>query len=160
METLILTSDAFSFNGYFDPRYTCDIDNSSPELRWEGFGTETLGFAVVAEDLETNPCFSHWLVYNIPLNIKHLPAGMPPQESLPNGIKQGINGFGKLGYSGPCPPQGDPIHRYQFRLFSLRILTQLPSRLKREELLGAILPYKISEACLLGYYQRSLQKAG
>lgn len=31
-----ITTDAINEQGQFDPRYTCDLDNSSPELRWEG----------------------------------------------------------------------------------------------------------------------------
>jgi Raf kinase inhibitor-like YbhB/YbcL family protein len=108
-----ISTDAIDDRGIFDPRYTCDQDNSSPELRWQDVPPGTAGFALIAEDLDApSGIFAHWVIYNIPPELLHLPAGIPPQESLPNGIRQGLNSFGKLGYSGPCPPARDRAHRY------------------------------------------------
>ncbi len=156
-----VSTDAIDEDGKLDPRYTCDLDNSSPELRWDNIPENTVGFAVLAEDIDgdTGP-FTHWLIYNIPVNIRHLPVGIPAQESLPNGIRQGTNSFGKLGYSGPCPLIGDRIHRYRFQLFALSQLPSLPSRLKRDQFLNTIQPYVIATATLAGRYQRLIQRAG
>lgn len=160
-QSLSLNSDAIAENGTFDPRYTCDLDNSSPELRWDNVPAETAGFVVMAEDIDAHGgTFTHWLIYNIPAQVHHLPAGIPPQDTLPNGIRQGINSFGKLGYSGPCPPMGDRTHRYHFRVFALRQLPTLGSRLRRDDLLRAIEPYIISTGRLQGHYQRHIQRAG
>src|SRR5689334_4442141 len=87
-------------NGTIDPRYTCDLDNSSHELRWGGMPAEAATFTLIVQDLDAfkngtpknqlkGPLFTHWLIYNIPGAIHHLPAGIPPQETLPNGILQG-----------------------------------------------------------------------
>lgn len=160
-----LTTDAIvqgrNGNGHFDPRYTCDFDNSSPELRWRDIPEGTAGFALVAEDPDApKGLFTHWVVYNIPANLQHLPAGIPPQETLPNGIRQGLNSFGKLGYGGPCPPHGDQPHRYIFRLYALRALPDLPPRASRQQLLDAIQAIVIDTAEVMGRYQRTVQKAG
>jgi Raf kinase inhibitor-like YbhB/YbcL family protein len=163
METakMSISTDALAADGNFDPRYTCDIDNSSPELRWESPPEGTSTFVLIAEDVDAPAgVFTHWLVYNIPSDVHHLPAGIPPQESLPNGIKQGINSFGKLGYAGPCPPLQDRPHRYYFRLLALSQTPSIPQRVKRDELLATIEPFVISTAHIMGRYQRVAQKAG
>lgn len=153
-------TDAISLDGFFDPRYTCDLDNSSPELRWQDPPPGTMQFALVAEDPDASPdIFGHWVIYGIPPDIRHLPAGIPPQDSLPNGILQGLNGYGKLGYAGPCPPF-DKQHRYVFRLYALNEPVQLSSRATRLKLLEEILPHVIATAETTGYYQRIARKAG
>ena len=169
-------TDAIDAGGNFDPRYTCDIDNSSPELHWEAAPLNTAGFVLMVEDLDSRPAlsiagqpensslsqgpFSHWIVYHIPKEIFHLPAGIPPQDALPNGIRQGLNGFNKLGYSGPCPPKGSKEHRYVFKLFSLSQLPDIPSRANREVVLSIIMPFVSTIAELHGKYRRHSEKAG
>lgn len=156
-----ITTDALDEHGNFDPRYTCDLDNSSPELRWSSPPTNTVSFALISEDLDSDEGpLAHWVVYNIPASLQHLPAGIPPQESLPNGIRQGINSFGKLGYTGPCPPLRDRAHTYVIRLYALSSMLELPSRANREQLLEKITPITLLITKISGRYQRLAQKAG
>lgn len=157
MPALVLYTDAINHQGTIDPRYTCDSDNSSPELRWENIPPSAAGFALILEDKKDTP-ITHWLVYNIPPNVHHLPAGIPPQESLPNGIHQGVNSFGKLGYSGPCPAEGEGTHPYFFRLWVLSQLPRLPLRAKRAELLFGLEPFIIAEAHVVGAYRRIIHR--
>lgn len=158
---MVISTDAIGDDGVFDPRYTCDLDNSSPELRWDNVPEGTSTFALVAEDPDArNGVFIHWVIYNIPSEVRHLPAGIPPQEALPNGIRQGLNSYGKLGYAGPCPPFEDSAHRYIFRIFALREISGLPARLRRDDLLQTIGPSIIGEAETIGRYQRAIQRAG
>jgi Raf kinase inhibitor-like YbhB/YbcL family protein len=158
---MTLTSDAIGEDGLFDARYTCDLDNSSPELRWENIPDGVSGFAVIAEDLDApRGVFTHWIIYNIPADVHHLPAGIPPQDTLPNGIKQGLNSYGKLGYVGPCPPLGDTPHRYIFNLYALSKVPALVSRMNESVLRQTISPYVIATAQLQGKYMRRIQKAG
>lgn len=161
MAEFVLTTDALDDQGFFDPRYTCDLDNSSPELRWDSPPNHTASLALITEDLDTpgGPT-THWLVYNIPPTLFHLPAGIPPQESLPNGIRQGINSFGKLGYTGPCPPLRAKPHRYVIRLYALSSTLELPSRATREQLVEKISPKILKVIEIAGRYQRLVQKAG
>jgi Raf kinase inhibitor-like YbhB/YbcL family protein len=160
-DRMSISTDAIDDRGTFDPRYTCDIDNSSPELRWENPPQGTAGFALIAEDVDASSgVFTHWVIHSIPKDVNHLPAGIPAQESLPNGIKQGINSFGKLGYSGPCPPIGDRDHRYFFKLLALSQIPPLPHRIRREDLLTALEPFILSTASIMGRYKRMIQRAG
>jgi Raf kinase inhibitor-like YbhB/YbcL family protein len=155
-----LFSDAILDNGFFDARYTCDIDNSSPELRWKDAPENIAGFALIAQDIDHPQNFAHWVVFNIPATVQHLPTGIPPQEVLPNGIRQGLNGWGKLGYSGPCPPTHSAPHTYVFSLFALKALPTLDHRPTRDELMNMISPYVVARAELRGRYQRMVQIAG
>jgi Raf kinase inhibitor-like YbhB/YbcL family protein len=160
-QKMSISTDAIIENGAFDPRYTCDIDNSSPDLRWDNAPEGTACFALIAEDLDApSGIFTHWVIYNIPTSVHHLPAGIPPQESLPNGIKQGLNSYGKLGYAGPCPPLGDRPHRYVFTLYALNQALTLIPRMKKDDLLSAIEPYIIDKVSITGSYQRMIQRAG
>jgi Raf kinase inhibitor-like YbhB/YbcL family protein len=164
--TFILNTDAIDSRGVFDPRYTCDLDNSSPELRWMGTPSETMSFALVIRDLDTHSALDqqqgwiHWVIYNIPKDLNHLPAGIPAQESLPNGIRQGMNDFGRLGYAGPCPPSGDSAHRYSLELFALRAPIELPSRPQYSEFTLASRPLILVSTEILGKYQRFMRRAG
>ena len=124
-------------------------------------GGYLVSFVVVAEDPDApSGMFTHWLIYNIPAALRHLPAGIPPQDTLPNGIKQGLNSYGKLGYAGPCPPVGDREHRYVFRLYALNRTLELPSRAQRDELLAALRPHVVATGELQARYRRHAQRAG
>ena len=155
-----LFTDALLDNGFFDARYTCDIDNSSPELRWRDPPENIAGYALVALDTDTPEKFAHWVVFNIPATVQHLPAGIPPQELLPNGIRQGLNGWGKLGYSGPCPPSHAEPHTYVFRLYALTAFPDITHRPTLDELMTALVPLTIATTEIRGRYQRMIQIAG
>ncbi len=154
-----LWTDALDGNGIFDARYTCDLDNSSPELRWSEVPEGTAGFALTAEDLDApTPPFFIWVVYEIPKTVAHLPVGIPPQDVLPNGIRQGQNDLRKLGYTGPCPGRRGETHRYVFRLHALRVLPELPARANGALLMTAIRDFIIETAEIQGSYGRSEQR--
>jgi phosphatidylethanolamine-binding protein (PEBP) family uncharacterized protein len=44
-----------------------------------------------------------------------LSEGVPKTGTLPDGSRQGVNDFKRVGYGGPCPPPGK-AHRYFFRV--------------------------------------------
>lgn len=134
-----LFTDAIEKNGFIDLRYTCDMDNSSPELRWEDVPNGTQTLALICEDPDApRGTFVHWVVYQIPGNVRHLPAGIPPQDALPNGIRQGLNSNRKLGYTGPCPPEGDEAHHYFFRLYALSRTLPIPARANAQQIMECI----------------------
>ncbi len=161
---MFLEVDTTGSDGTLDSRYTGNLDNSSPELRWFHVPKNAASFLVVLEDSKSYEIDSklvvHWVVYNIPSHIHHLPAGIPPQESLPNGIYQGVNSFGKLGYAGPRPPLGDPQHRYIFRLYALHPMHKLGRRMHWSAVLEAIQSRIISVAETSVRYQCPIQRAG
>lgn len=154
-------TDALDRHGFIDPRYTCDLDNSSPEFRWDQAPEGTAAFVLLMHDPDApSPPFYHWVVYRIPATLRHLPAGIPPQEQLPNGIRQGQNSFGKLGYAGPCPPRQSEGHRYIIELLALSLDIDLPPRLTGAGLLEAARPFLLGRAELIGRYRRQRLHAG
>jgi Raf kinase inhibitor-like YbhB/YbcL family protein len=54
-----------------------------------------------------------------------LDAGNPTSGKLPTGALQVRTDYGKPGYGGPCPPQGDHPHRYLFTIHAVG-MDQLP----------------------------------
>jgi Raf kinase inhibitor-like YbhB/YbcL family protein len=89
-------------------------------------------------------------VYHIPVSVKELDEGVPPVPELPNGIRQGRNGFGEIGYGGPQPPSG--IHRYFLHLYALDRDLSLAPGASRKDLDSAIHGHVLEEAQLMGRY--------
>jgi Raf kinase inhibitor-like YbhB/YbcL family protein len=77
--------------------------------------------AVDSERTPTGSGFWHWLVVNIPALVTELPEGAGSAGGrLPDGALQTRTDFGKPGYGGPCPPEGDHPHRYLFTVFAVK----------------------------------------
>src|SRR5262252_7381980 len=111
---------SFEFNGF-----GCSGENKSPTLKWSGAPAGTKSFAVTVYDPDapTGSGWWHWVVFNIPANVTSLPRGVgnPASGQTPKGAVQSRTDFGKPGYGGPCPPQGDKPHRYIFTVYALKI---------------------------------------
>ena len=104
--------------------FGCTGKNVSPALSWSDppAGTQSFALMVHDPDAPTGSGWWHWVVYNIPANVRSLPAGAgdPAKKLMPEGAVQARTDFGTQGYGGPCPPPG-PAHRYFFRLHALKV---------------------------------------
>lgn len=100
--------------------------------------------------------FTHWVLYNIPANVRQIEANRPRDPTIAEGM-QGKNSSGKIGYMGPCPPSG--THRYIFRLYALRREVALEPGATREQLEEAMLGNVIEEAELMGTYTKVKARA-
>lgn len=98
-------------------------ENISPQLSWENAPAGTQSFAVTMYDFDapTGSGFWHWVVYNIPADVKELEtgAGDASKNLLPAGAIQGITDLGKPGYVGPAPVPGLP-HLYLITVYALK----------------------------------------
>jgi Raf kinase inhibitor-like YbhB/YbcL family protein len=98
-------------------------ENQSPELSWENAPAGTQAFAVTIYDLDapTGSGFWHWVVYNIPADVKEIKsgAGDVTKNLLPAGAIQGNTDMGKPGYVGPAPTPG-PAHQYLVTVYALK----------------------------------------
>ena len=116
----------FILNGF-----GCTGQNVSPQLVWSGVpvGTKSLQLQVHDPDAPTGAGFWHWAVYDIPPTTTGLAQGAGNSPStLPPGAYGGNTDFMDTGatgvngnYGGPCPPAGDPPHRYNFTLYALSV---------------------------------------
>jgi Raf kinase inhibitor-like YbhB/YbcL family protein len=106
------------FNGF-----GCTGGNVSPALKWSGApaGTKSFALTVYDPDAPTGSGWWHWVVFNIPAAASELPknAGDTGANMAPAGSVQSRTDFGKPGWGGPCPPQGDKPHRYIFTIYAL-----------------------------------------
>jgi len=108
---LALASSAFSNGGAIPARYTCSGSDVSPPLAWNHAPHGTVAFALVVLDTDASG-FVHWVVSDIPGAL----SGLAASERA--GVA-GRNGFGGVGYGGPCPPVGSGTHHYVFTLYAL-----------------------------------------
>ncbi|MBS0655174.1 MAG: YbhB/YbcL family Raf kinase inhibitor-like protein [Verrucomicrobia bacterium] len=151
----ILESPGFTDGGAIPASYTCQGSDQSPLLRWKNSPAGTKSFALIVDDPDAPVgIWVHWVLYDIPASASAINQGVPPQEILPDGSKQGVNDFGKIGYGGPCPPKGKP-HRYFFKLYALDNQPALKPRATKKELEQAMEGHILSTAELMGTYQRS-----
>ena len=109
-----LTSTAFTPGGEIPRTFTCDGEDVSPDLAWAGAPDASRALVLVVDDPDANG-FVHWLVYDMTgSETGALPLGV---SASPDAPPQGTNGFGRIGWGGPCPPSGE--HRYRFTLTAL-----------------------------------------
>jgi Raf kinase inhibitor-like YbhB/YbcL family protein len=150
-----LKSSAFQNNQDIPRKYTGDGADVSPPLIWSNPPNGAKAFALISDDPDAPVgTWVHWVIYDLPADAKELAEGVPTQESLPNGAKQGVNDFKKIGYGGPCPPRG-PAHRYFFKLYALDRPTNLKPRATKQQLLAAMKGHILGEAQLIGKYKSS-----
>jgi Raf kinase inhibitor-like YbhB/YbcL family protein len=99
----------------------CTSAGVSPQLSWSGAPDSTQSYAVSMYDPDapTGSGFWHWVAWDIPADTTSLPTG----AVLPAGSVDGENDAGTLGYTGPCPPEGDGVHHYQITVVALDVPT-------------------------------------
>lgn len=155
MMTMTITSPAFEPGGPIPKQYTCDGQDISPALNWQGVPDEARSLVLIVDDPDApDPAapkmtWVHWVLYNLPPQTTGLPESV---RELPAGTREGVNDWKRTGYGGPCPPIGR--HRYFFRLYALdTVLPDLgrPTRARLEE---AMQGHVLAEGQLMGTYQR------
>ena len=150
---ITLTSTAFAEGAMIPRKYTCDAEDISPELSWSGAPQGTRSLALICDDPDAPVGnWVHWVIFNIPVDVTALPAGVPADATLKNGARHGKNDFRKLGYGGPCPPGG--THRYYFKLYALDTVVNLESGSTKAQLLAAMQGHILAEGQLMGKYRR------
>jgi Raf kinase inhibitor-like YbhB/YbcL family protein len=150
---LQLTSPAFTAGGPIPARYSCDGEDISPELRWTDPPAGTASFALIFDDPDApRGTWVHWVLFNIPAEVRGLAEGVPGDVELADGARHGENDFGGPGYGGPCPPGG--THRYFFKLYALDQVLDLAALATKAELEAAMQGHLLAQAELMGTYSR------
>ena len=150
---ITVASPVFEEGGMIPSKYTCDGENVSPPLKWEGVPETTKSIALISDDPDAPMgTWVHWVMWNIPADATELSENVPPDEELPDGSIQGINDFKQHGYGGPCPPSG--THRYYFKVYALDEKLDLASSSRKKDLLTAMEGHILAEGQLMGKYKR------
>ena len=148
-----LKSTAFDEGGMIPKLYTCDGRDVSPPLHWPGVPEGSKSLALIADDPDAPMgTWVHWVLFNLPADTTDLPEGVPADEELPDGARQGTSDFGRPGYGGPCPPSGS--HRYFFKVYALDALLDLPASTTKEQLVHAMEGHVLARGELMGTYSR------
>ncbi len=149
-----LSSTAFNEGEPIPAKYTCDERNVSPPLKWSGAPQDAKSMVLIAEDPDAPVgIWVHWVLYDLPASVTELPEGIPQSQYLPQGGKQGLNDFKRLGYGGPCPPPGHP-HRYFFKLYALNTTLDLKPGATKKEVEAAMAHHILARGELMGTYKR------
>lgn len=146
---LSLTSDAFLDGRPIPVQYTCDGANQTPTLHWGEPPTGTKSFALVIDDPDApSGTFRHWGVFDIPASARSIGGG----QQLGTEVK---NDKGTPGYTGPCPPLGNGMHHYHFKLFALDTeQLGLPSSARVVDIENTARRHTVAEGELIGTYER------
>lgn len=158
-DNLTLTSPDFEKYAELGTTFIRDGENLSPALDWSKaeipHGTKS--FVVICDDLDVKSgVFNHWVVYNIPASVRKLDRGIAKLATLPNGTKQGKNGFGEIGYDGPQNRETDhpagTSHRFNFKLYALNKTLTFEGDATKDEVVEKMLNSIIGEGHLMANY--------
>jgi Raf kinase inhibitor-like YbhB/YbcL family protein len=145
--TLSITSPAFGPNTMIPAKFTCEGSSVSPALHVGHYPAQTKSLAIIVHDPDADKPggFTHWVAFNI-----------DPAQDIPEGFKGGVqamNGGGKSGYTGPCPPSG--THHYHFMVYALDMRLDLNAEAGKAELEKAMQGHIVAQGDLVGLYKKA-----
>ena len=148
-----MKTPAFEHEGLIPIQYTGYGDDISPELHLSNIDERAKSIAVTMDDMgHPIPAYNHWVIWNIPV-MEIIPENIPHGkvvENLSNAV-QG-RGYGKHRYRGPKPPF-NWSHRYQFNIFILDSMLDLPASSRKRDLIKAMDGHILQQAALIGHYR-------
>lgn len=142
-----ISSPAFNENAKIPKIYSRFGGNKRPPLHITDVpaGAKSLVLICHDPDAPRRGGFYHWTAWNIPPTIGEIGG-----DELPDGVVEGMTNWGEPGYNGPQPPFG--THRYQFYVYALDTLLDLPASTKPEPLKETLEPHIIEQAVLTGKF--------
>ena len=145
-----VTSPAFEDGGAIPKRFSCDGDNVSPPLRWRGVPGGARELALLVEDPDApGGTYVHWVLFKLGPDLDELAA-----DEVPANARQGENSAGDSKYAGPCPPKGDPPHRYEFVLYALKSPLNLADGASADDVRAAVGDAALARGRLVGRFGR------
>jgi len=135
-DTIQLATPDFEDGGPIPRALTCDGAGAAPTITWRGV-QNAVELVLFVEDRDAD--FTHWTAYGISAADA---SGLAPHGQFPTGTDYGKNSAGKIGWTPPCPPEGDDPHHYVFTLYALEDASALPAGAEpddvRAKLAGAV----------------------
>ena len=139
--------------------HTEDGEDLSPGLSWTGAPKGTVSLALIVDDPDApgDEEWVHWILVNVPGTLPGLPPGfhegtVPPEA--PATLVQGTNTWGTIGYKGPAPPKGHGLHHYHFKLYALDANLDVPTGIRKHDLLELLSGHILARGELVGTYRR------
>jgi Raf kinase inhibitor-like YbhB/YbcL family protein len=150
LDTVItVTSAAFAEGEAIPPEFTCDGEDASPPLSWNGVPTEAVELAVVVDDPDAGGgTYVHWVLFGLDPSSTGLQRGVAP-----TGGGEAENSAGDVEYKGPCPPEGD-LHHYRFAVYALGEEIGAADGAGADDVLERVRETAIAKGTLTGTYQR------
>ena len=149
-----ITSTAFAHKAAIPSKHTCDGTDVSPALKWTGAPAGTKAFALIVDDPDApGGSFIHWVAYDLEPTLTGLAEGVAKTSTVTGVGLQGVTGFGKVGYYGPCPPSGTP-HNYKFMLHALSKKLGLMAGATAAQVQTAVASASLKMTTLTGTYKR------
>lgn len=109
-----IRSLAFDDGGAIPERHSCEGENVSPPLAWQGVPDDAAELTLVVTDPDApEGVFYHWLVLRIDPAVEAVDAG-----EVPAGAVEAKGSSDNPTYIGMCPPAGER-HMYRFTLHAL-----------------------------------------
>ena len=144
-----ISTSAFENSGQIPVKYACDGANVNPPLKIEKTPREAKSLAMIFDDVDApRGSYVHWILWNMAPGVKEI-----REDSVPEGVVQGVNDFKKQYYGGPCPPRR--AHKYVFKIYALDILLNLNPNSTKKDLQKVMEGHIISRAQLTGLYKRN-----
>ncbi len=141
-----IKSKDFRDNGFIPKKFTCDGENISPEIEIYGVMHSAKSLLIITHDHDApRGDLVHWLMWNIDPKCTVINENMTPIGAL-----EGTNDMSEIGWRGPCPPSG--THRYEFHLFALDTMLDLPESADKKDVRDLIDGHIIDEASFTGLY--------
>jgi Raf kinase inhibitor-like YbhB/YbcL family protein len=158
-ESIVVESGAFAAGGSIPVAFTADGQRRSPPLAWRGVPATARCIAVLVEDADspTSAPFVHLVAWGGAGIDASLPGGAfeakSPDSARP-GLKLGLNGLRRLGYTPPDPPPGHGQHVYAFQVYALDREIELDRKVSRPALADALRRHAVAKGELRASYER------
>jgi Raf kinase inhibitor-like YbhB/YbcL family protein len=146
-----LTSTAFEDQQAIPRQHSCDGADTAPPLDWSDVPSAATSLALLCWDPDApGGTFWHWTVWDLDPGLSTLREGEVPENA-----REGQNGFGTVGYRGPCPPPGHGVHHYHFELFALSTSLELAAGAAPATVRAQCEQHEVGRAELVGTYERA-----
>ncbi len=106
---------------YYGNSFGYSSKNVSPLLEWDHIpeGTKSFAITVFDQDAPTDSGFWHYVLFDIPANVRKIALGDLSAGRIPEGAIESMTDAGKPGYLGPCTPAGRE-HHYVYTVHALK----------------------------------------
>ncbi len=149
MDNLKVFSSSFKDGKMIPDKFTCDGEDISPQISWEGLPEGVKSLALICDDPDApSGDFVHWVVFNIPPELD----GFEENAEMSEIADLGMTDYGRPGYGGPCPPSG--FHHYHFKVYALDEMLKTEGTVDKYDLLDKMEGHILAKGEIVGLYKR------